>query len=120
MKKFISQYEYNNSHGSYEPINSLPGLTVPDKSYTIKQILERSIAGALPPIAQAAQFTGDNIVARNLDKTYLDDALNALKRRNLLDREKAKQALIDKQLKDAEENKAKIIAEYEASKIENS
>lgn len=120
MKKFIRQIDFNvTAKIVTEPRNTLKSVAQPDKSYSIKDILARSIAGALPPIAKAQEFTGDNVVSRSIDRTNLDAALNVYKQKTITAREKAKQELNEKINKQKEVEKAQIIADYEKSKQES-
>jgi len=68
---FNHQYNYV-PHPEYYETNNEPSLTVPDQSYTIKELLMRFTSGGMPAIAKTGTYEEDPTF-EDLDPTRLGD-----------------------------------------------
>lgn len=68
---FNHQYNYEPQPEYYEE-NTQPSLTVPDQSYTIKELLMRFTSGGMPDIAKTGTYEDDPSF-EDIDPTRLGD-----------------------------------------------
>lgn len=55
---FRTPYNYDDKDNVYE-INSLPSETVPDQSYSIRELLARFTQGTMPPVGMPVAYDSD-------------------------------------------------------------
>jgi len=81
---FQTQYSYKFDSAKHaEPKSELPSLTVPDMSYTVRELLEKfTSGGSLPPIDNQAEYeenpTFDDALSIDQDLTDLHQARRAV------------------------------------------
>ena len=61
MLKFTTAFTFSleDDVPGYMEFNDEPSLTVPDQSYTIQELLDRHIAGTMPPVSQDVFYEDD-------------------------------------------------------------
>nr|QJB19786.1 MAG: hypothetical protein [Microvirus sp.] len=62
-QKFNTNYNVDNSNVATIPQGK--SMTVPDMSYTIKEIIERSVNGNAPAVSRNVKYGGENITIPN-------------------------------------------------------
>ena len=121
MIKYKINPGYEPGDWSKEPKNEMPSMTIPDQSYTIKQLLEFHSKGISPPIQHKEIYEdefgedGNPLRKQNLDITDIDQIKeNIDKSMEAID---SVNKMRFKRKKEAE--KKAIIDEHEKSKTVN-
>lgn len=67
---FRTQFNYNGDRG--ERNNGLASMTVPDQSYTVRELLQKFTSGGMPDVAKVPQYEEDPDFD-DIDPTRLPD-----------------------------------------------
>lgn len=81
MRKLPRTYE-SSSQAGYSPdveINNQPSLTVPDQSYSVREIMQKFAQGTLPDIYKEPEFSEDLPDLRGLDISEIFDMKQTVK-----------------------------------------
>lgn len=71
----LYQRSSNAGYSSNVEINTSPSKTVPDESFTVREILERFTRGILPPISKDLIFTDDLEDLRGLEPWQITELI---------------------------------------------
>lgn len=78
MTKIRNWINRDESDSSFEPVNKLPSMTVPDLSMTVKEIVERSQMG-LPPEGERVPIYDEGDPYPDISRMDLVDRQNFIK-----------------------------------------
>lgn len=72
----LYQRSSNAGYSSNVEVNTSPSKTVPDESFTVREILERFTRGILPPISKDLVFTDDLEDLRGLEPWQITELID--------------------------------------------
>lgn len=68
--KIVTKFTYNHNEYKYHPVG--PSCTVPDESYTIKEIIQRYNAGCAPDVHQYNEYDINPVRNGTVDDLFRD------------------------------------------------